>query len=102
MRPSTACAASRHKFVTAAVFLPVCGLQEMPIEAITLSNVRISAAQGFLIRNAKDIRFHDVHIDTQKGPAVYGGNIEQMELSGFRSASPHAGNGNGSKQRDLL
>jgi len=67
----------------------ITGLREMPIEQITLSNVRISAGQGFLIRNAKDIRFHEVHIDTEKGPAVHGGDIDDLEMSGFRSASPH-------------
>ncbi len=62
----------------------ITGLEEMPISEITLSNVRIQAAQGFLIRNAKDIAFYDVRIDAAKGPAIYGNNIDGLEISGFR------------------
>ena len=56
----------------------------MPISEITLSNVRITAAQGFLIRNAKDIASYDVRIDVGKGPAIYGSSIDGFEISGFR------------------
>jgi hypothetical protein len=68
----------------------ITGLKEMPISGISFSNVRIGAAKGFTVRNAKDIEFHDVQIDSEAGPALLGDNVEGLDLDGFRTARPHS------------
>ncbi len=69
----------------------ITGLKEMPISGISFSNVRIGAAKGFTVRNAKGIEFHDVQIDSDAGPALAGDNVEGLDLDGFRTTKPHAG-----------
>jgi polygalacturonase len=68
----------------------ILGLPEMPISGVSLSNVRVSAKQGFEARWAKDLAFHNVQIDTEKGPALLCRNVEGLEIDGFRSLRPHA------------
>jgi polygalacturonase len=67
----------------------ITGLREMPISGLVLSNIRISATKGFSCRNAREIEFHNVRIDSTEGPALRAKNVQGLELDGFSSAQPH-------------
>jgi hypothetical protein len=45
----------------------ITGLKEMPIERVVFSNVRVRADKPFLCRDAKDISFFNVLIETPEG-----------------------------------
>ena len=67
----------------------ITGLREMPITGLVLSNIRISAEQGFSCQNARQIEFHNVRIDNTEGPALRAKNVQGLELDGFYSAQTH-------------
>jgi len=48
----------------------ILGLPEMPVEGVTLNNVKIAAQKGFSIEHARGIQFRDVRIEAKEGPAV--------------------------------
>jgi hypothetical protein len=68
----------------------ILGLPEMPVENITFSNINIDAEQGFSCKDAKNIAFYDVRVNTKKGPALICENVEDLEIEGFRTLAPHA------------
>lgn len=67
------------------------GLAEMPVENITFNNINIDAKTGFNIKEAKKIEFHNVTVNTEKGPALRAENIKIMEVDGVKSYTPHSG-----------
>ena len=75
------------KGAPAAGFL--LGLPEMPIEDITFADIHIDADAGLSCSEAKNIAFHDVRINTKKGPALIGENIAGLEIEGFETHAPH-------------
>ncbi|WP_201983916.1 glycoside hydrolase family 28 protein [Hymenobacter rubidus] len=66
------------------------GLSEMPIENVTFSNCNFDAKQGFTVREARNIAFHNVEVNTAIGPSVRVENVQQIWLDGIRSARPVA------------
>ncbi|MGI4869885.1 MAG: glycoside hydrolase family 28 protein [Janthinobacterium lividum] len=62
------------------------GLSEMPIENVTFSNLNLDAKQGFTVREARNIAFHNVQINPAAGPAVRTENVRQLWLDGIRGA----------------
>ncbi|MFC7667701.1 glycoside hydrolase family 28 protein [Hymenobacter humi] len=67
------------------------GLAEMPIENVTFSNLSLDAKQGFTIREARNIAFHNVQVNNTIGPAVRAENVQLLRLDGVGSATPLAG-----------
>jgi hypothetical protein len=65
------------------------GLEEMPVEDVTFSDVRIASEKGLSCSNARNIAFHDVQVDTQKGPALLCEKVEGLVLDGFGTLTPH-------------
>ena len=59
----------------------ILGLPEMPIRGVTLTNMKIVAQNGFVIRHARDIRFHDVRIETGSGPPIQSNDVVGLEYS---------------------
>jgi hypothetical protein len=49
----------------------------------------MEAKQGFDIKNVKNIKFQDVVVNTEQGPALTGENISNLEISGFGTLQPH-------------
>jgi polygalacturonase len=66
------------------------GLVEMPIEGITFNDIQLNADNGALIKNANNIEFHNVTINTKTGSALTADNIQRLEIDGVKSASPVA------------
>ena len=64
------------------------GLEEMPIDNVTLNDINIDAEEGFSIQNAKNIELHDITVNTKKGAALTAENIQNLEVDGFKTLSP--------------
>ncbi|CAM4024689.1 Pectate lyase superfamily protein [Pedobacter westerhofensis] len=58
------------------------GLAEMPIENVTFSNINIDAKTGFVIKEAKQVSFHEVHINTVSGPAIEAKSVKKLNIDG--------------------
>ncbi len=65
------------------------GLPEMPIENITFNDINIQAKEGFIVKNAFNVEFHDIQIDTDEGPAFNAELVNSLELDGIKSLRPH-------------
>jgi polygalacturonase len=60
------------------------GLPEMPIESITLENVRIRAKRGVLLQEVKDVVLSDVEIAVDVMPAMDCSDVSNLSLQHFR------------------
>jgi len=69
----------------------ILGLAEMPVDNVTFSNLAIDAEKGFSCSNARNIAFRDVRINTKRGPALIGENLQDVQIEGFRTLTPHEG-----------
>ncbi len=67
----------------------ILGLDEMPVENVTFSNLSIDADKGFSCSNAKNLTFRAVRIDTKKGPALLCEKVTALEIDGIRMLAPH-------------
>ena len=59
------------------------GLEEMPIENISLENVTISARQGISCTDAEGVVLRGVKITTKQGPALDAKNTDGLTLTNF-------------------
>jgi polygalacturonase len=57
----------------------ILGLPEMPVQSVTLDNVKIEGEKSFVIRHAKDIAFHRTRIEVKSGPPVVQNNVTGFE-----------------------
>ena len=67
------------------------GLEEMPIENVTFSDIQLEAKTGFALKDAKGIEFHNVTVNTDSGPVLTASTTDGLELNGVKTAKPHAG-----------
>jgi polygalacturonase len=67
----------------------VTGLREMPVEDITFTGIHISAKTGMTVRDARNIVFRDVTIDTASGPPLTKVNAE-VDSTGLRTLKTQA------------
>jgi polygalacturonase len=67
----------------------ILGLDEMPVENVTFSNLSIDADKGFSCSNAKNLTFRAIRIDTKKGPALLCEKVTALEIDGIRMLVPH-------------
>jgi len=61
---------------------------ERPLDGLTLSNIRGTCTQGFVIRNAKNVTLADIKLDGLKGPALYTENVQGTGLDGATPYTP--------------
>lgn len=66
------------------------GLDEMPVQEISLNDVAFEAETGIVIKNAKDIEFHNVRVNTKRGSALQAEKVERLDIDGLLSAKPIA------------
>lgn len=69
-----------------AVFLN--GLEEMSIEDITFHDVQFDAQKGIVIKEARNIAFHNVRITTKEGSALIAEQVKHVELAGIKTLNP--------------
>lgn len=66
------------------------GLEEMPIENISFTDVNIQSEDGFTVENAKNIRFHNMQISTERGYSIEAEDVNHLEIDGVNTLVPHA------------
>ena len=62
----------------------ITGLREMPIEDVLFSDIHIRAKTGMKITNAKNVRFRDVTIEPESGPAIGVKNSTGIDTAGLK------------------
>jgi polygalacturonase len=67
------------------------GLAEMPVEDITFSDIQFDAQKGAVIKEARNIEFHNVRLTTKEGSSIIGENINGLVINGVRTFRPIAG-----------
>jgi polygalacturonase len=63
--------------------LVVSGLEEMPVENLSLSNLDLAGDKGIEISHATDVRLSDVRITTKSGPALTCDLVQRLEVTGL-------------------
>jgi hypothetical protein len=66
------------------------GLDEMPVQEISLNDIVFEAETGITIKNAKDIEMHNVRVNTKTGPALLVEKTIRLDIDGLTSAKPIA------------
>jgi len=67
------------------------GLAEMPVSEISLQDVVFEAETGIVIKNATDIEFRNVRVNTAKGAALQAENTERLLVDALVSMKPAPG-----------
>jgi polygalacturonase len=67
------------------------GLAEMPVENISFYDIYLQAENGFVIRKAKNIEFHNAVINVKKGSVVITNQVNEIEIDGVRTTVPLSG-----------
>lgn len=60
--------------------MQIRGLPELPIEELTLENLRLTADKGAQLIDAKDVTLRDVHIQSVKDPAFQTTNVQNLTV----------------------
>jgi hypothetical protein len=64
------------------------GLDEMPVQEISLNDCVFEAETGIVIKNAKDIELHNVRVNTKTGSAITVDKTQRLDIDGLTSAKP--------------
>jgi polygalacturonase len=64
------------------------GLEESPLEDITLSDIALSTKKGLVIRDAKNVELAMIRIDAEQGAAITAERTENLGLAGVSSVTP--------------
>jgi hypothetical protein len=67
------------------------GLEESPLEDISLTDVSLIAKQGIVIQDAKHVELRSVRVDTEAGPALAVERTYHLELVDVDTRTPHPG-----------
>lgn len=66
----------------------ITGIEEMPIDEISFSNINIIAKEGFKANVASNLRFDNVDFSAERGPAFSFTDCEHIILNNIRSKKP--------------
>lgn len=64
------------------------GLEEMPIENISFSDINLEAKSGFNISNSNLIEFHNVQVNTEIGAAIIASKVNYLTIDNVKSYTP--------------
>ncbi|HYJ38985.1 MAG TPA: glycoside hydrolase family 28 protein [Chitinophagaceae bacterium] len=64
------------------------GLEEMPVEDISFSDIQFDAQRGANIKEASGIEFHNVRITTKEGSALKAENVNGLVIDGVKTLNP--------------
>lgn len=67
------------------------GIDEMPVQEISFSNINLVAEEGFTAETAENLRFTNVDLACSKGPAFSFSKCDGVILNDIRTKSPIAG-----------
>jgi polygalacturonase len=66
------------------------GLDEMPVQEISLNDIFFEAETGIIIKNANDIELHNVRVNTKIGSPLTVEKTHRLNVDGLTSAKPIA------------
>jgi polygalacturonase len=66
----------------------ITGIEEMPIEEITFSNINIVAETGFTAKTARNIRFHNIDFTVAQGPSIAVTDCRDVVFDNVRTKAP--------------
>lgn len=66
----------------------ITGIEEMPVEEITFSNVNLTGQEGFTIKTAKNIQFHNVDFAVNKGASIAINDSKDIILDNISTQKP--------------
>jgi uncharacterized protein (UPF0248 family) len=61
------------------------GLEEMPVSQISFHDINLVTEEGFLLKNGKDISFHQVEVVAKNSPAISAFAVTNLELDGVKA-----------------
>ena len=64
------------------------GIEEMPVEGISFSNISMKANMGFIAETGNNLRFSNVDIAVEEGPSFSFANCHKVVLDDVRSDRP--------------
>lgn len=64
------------------------GLEEMPVQDITLNDIDISAKKGAEIKNALNVELTNLRLDIKDGSALTANRVNGIEIDNFKSLTP--------------
>ncbi|WP_167613447.1 glycoside hydrolase family 28 protein [Maribellus sediminis] len=67
------------------------GIEEMPVEEISLTNINLKAERGFIAQTGKNLYFSNIDIATEIGPSMSFTDCHELVLDNVRSGKPIAG-----------
>lgn len=67
------------------------GIEEMPIEEISFSNINMDAEEGFDVETATHIRFYNIDYSVEKGPSIDLKKCSNIILDNVRAKKPLSG-----------
>lgn len=72
----------------AARAIEVRGLPEMPVEAVSFQNIRMTAKEGIVLSDARNITLEDVVIETTACPAMNCHNVRGLSMTNTDVSGP--------------
>jgi polygalacturonase len=66
----------------------ITGIEEMPVDEISFSNINMSGIEGFTVKTARNIRFHNVDFSSEKGNPFTFKDSRNIILDNVCSKSP--------------
>lgn len=66
----------------------IAGLEEMPVENISFSNINMTAQEGFKSETAQNIQFHNLDFAVKKGASIAIKSCKDIVLDNVRSSAP--------------
>lgn len=66
----------------------ITGIEEMPVEEISFSNINLVGQEGFSVKTAKNIQFHNVDFAVEKGASFSFTDCKDIVLNNVRSKNP--------------
>jgi polygalacturonase len=68
----------------------ITGIEEMPVEEISFSNINMVAQTGFTVQTATNIQFHNVDFAVEKGVSIAINGSKNIVLDNVRTKAPLA------------
>lgn len=66
----------------------ITGIEEMPIQEISFSNINITGVEGFTVKTAQNIQFDNVDFSVEKGPSFAFTDCHDIVLNNVKSKKP--------------
>jgi polygalacturonase len=73
---------------TAKQACSIFGLEEMPVNDISFSDINLETQKGFTLNYSTNITLNNIILNVDKGPAISIDNSKQIEINGIRNLTP--------------